>query len=242
MNLTVVILNHKPFINQKLLRSIESANEIIVVQESGVILKGLSSQIKVLYTQISTNFANARNLALEQASNQWVLFLDSDEIPSDSLVKDLPKLINTNTYQGYYLRRFDYFDHSLLKYGETGSIYLLRLAKKSSGRFTRSVHESWKVTGLTIKINQPIYHFRENFVSSFLDRICLYGPLDGQSLSREDKPFSYLRLLVLPKAKFILNFILKRGFLDGYAGLFHAYLMSIQSLSVRVYQWQQENS
>jgi len=65
-----------------------------------------------------------------------------------------------------------------------------------------------------------------------------YSPLDAGQLSQENKPFTYWRLQFNPKAKFIQNYFLKLGFLDGYLGLFQAYLMSVQSLTVRVFQWQ----
>ena len=58
-------------------------------------------------------------------------------------------------------------------------------------------------------------------------------------LTIEGKPFSWFRLLFYPLAKFKLNYIFKAGFLDGTAGLFLAYLLAVQSLSVRVFQWQQ---
>ena len=44
-----------------------------------------------------------------------------------------------------------------------------------------------------------------------------------------------------PLAKFIFNYKMKLGFLDGCLGLFQAYLMSVQSLSVRVFQWCQKS-
>jgi len=123
-----------------------------------------------------------------------------------------------------------------LKHGETGSTKLLRLAKKSAGQFSRSVHETWNIKGRVGELKTPLLHLKENFISRFINRIGHYGPIDSLSLTKEGKPFSWFRLFVYPPAKFIHNYVVRRGVQDGLLGLFHAYLMSVQSLSVRIFQ------
>ena len=69
--------------------------------------------------------------------------------------------------------------------------------------------------------------------------MALYGQIDSKILVSEHKPFSWFRLFIYPLAKFKQNYLFKAGFLDGTAGLFQAYLLAVQSLSVRVFQWEQ---
>lgn len=172
------------------------------------------------------------------ASQPWVLFLDSDEVISKKLQNQIKRALETTLYQGYYLNRQDLIFSKPLKYGETGTIKILRLAKKTAGEFTRSVHETWQIRGRVGELKAPLLHYKSNFTTSFIGKISSYGLLDSQELVNENKPFSYFRLLFFPLAKFIQNYLFKYGFLDGLTGLFHAYLMSLQSLSVRVFQWQ----
>ncbi|MEK7063986.1 MAG: hypothetical protein AAB973_00050, partial [Patescibacteria group bacterium] len=137
-------------------------------------------------------------------------------------------------------KRFDRYFGQTLRHGETGNIKIVRLAKKNAGRFIRPVHEVWQVTGRVGELKNPLFHDRLELVTPFIARIAFYGPLDAKTLISEGKPFSYWRLPVNPLAKFIYNYKIKLGFLDGYLGLFQAYLMSVQSLSVRVFQWQEK--
>ena len=46
------------------------------------------------------------------------------------------------------------------------------------------------------------------------------------------------QMIVYPIGKFINNFILELGFLDGWRGLIYAFIMSLHSLWVRVYWYE----
>jgi hypothetical protein len=143
--------------------------------------------------------------------------------------------------QGFMIQRQDVCFHQTLLHGETGKTKLLRLAKKTSGKFIRPVHETWQIDGEVGELSSPLYHIKDSFVSDFIGRMIQYSNIDADILTKENKPFTYWRLFLNPKAKFIQNYIFRLGFLDGFAGLFSAYLMSVQSLTVRVFQWTKRN-
>ena len=170
---------------------------------------------------------------LSKAKGDWVLFIDDDEIVSLQLAKEITEISNNNA--GYYLNRTDYYYNKPLRHGETAHVKLLRLAKKNAGKFTRPVHEVWQVSGPVSALTNPLLHVHNNLTTDFLNKIAFYGPIDADC-----RPYKR-RNLLLPLAKFIVNYIFRLGFLDGTLGLFHAYLMSIQSLSVRIFQWQKSS-
>lgn len=227
MGLTAVILTNK---TQKDIRptldSVAFANEILVVKDHAN------------DHPLEGDFARQRNYGLKKAKNAWVLFVDDDEIVPPDLAAEIKTAINSTRHNGYYLHRLDYYYSQPLRHGETGTIKLLRLAKKNAGQWVRPVHETWKIDGSVGELTHPLIHNRSDMVTSFINRVVLYGPIDAKALAQEGKPFSLWRLLFNPLAKFIVNYKLKFGFLDGYPGLFQAYLMSVQSLTVRVFQWQ----
>ena len=193
-----------------------------------------------IFNKKLNSFADQRNFGLKKASHSWVLFLDSDEVVSKKLAKEIKKTIKTSNYQGYLLPRQDIILGTTLRHGETGQTKLLRLAKKSAGTYSRHVHETWNIRGRVGELKSPLMHLKKNFITDFIKKISRYGLLDSQELTKENKPFSCFKLLIYPPVKFSQNYIVRRGIQDGLLGLFHAYLMSIQSLSVRVFQWQNE--
>jgi glycosyltransferase involved in cell wall biosynthesis len=223
------------------LQSVVFANEVLVIVDQEKPDK--TSEIpgaRVYYRPLTSDFAAQRNFGLAKAGGDWVLFIDDDEIVTTELADEIKKATGTDRFDAYYLPRRDIIAGKMLKHGETGNMKITRLAKKSVGKFVRPVHEVWEIKGRVGELKNPLLHYRENYISAFIDRIALYGPLDARALKKEGKPFAIWRMILYPKAKFLLNYFLKLGFLDGYLGFFQAYLMSIQSLSIRVFQWQNE--
>lgn len=242
INLSVIVISKTANLPQRFFRQLEFADEVLVVyHDADKINKEFkNSRVRFLRFAFPGSFAKLRNYSLSKARGEWVMFVDTDEIISKSLAKEILGAISNNKIQGYYVPRLDSVFHKVLLHGETGSITILRLARKNAGKFYRSVHEVWKIKGKTKNLINPLIHQKDHFVSEFIGRIDTYSQLDSKQLSNENKPFNYFRLIVYPKAKFILNYFFKKGFLDGNVGLFQAYLMSIQSLSVRIFQWEQK--
>lgn len=225
MGLSAVILtNKRPEEFKKTLDSVAFADEVILIPD---------------HKSPVTDFSLTRNSGLAKAKNDWVLMVDDDEVVSRELAEEIKTAISPpSLFSGFYLRRFDKYHGQILHYGETGNIKIIRLGKKSAGHFTRPVHEVWKIEGSIGVLENPLIHERGELVAPFIDRMIKYSPIDAKELTKEGKPYSLFRLFLNPKAKFIVNYFFKLGFLDGYLGLFQAYLMSVQSLTVRVFQWQ----
>ncbi len=219
MKLSIVVITNKEKLNDHFLELLKFGDELIVE-----------------YSKTLESFAEKRNKALAKAKGDWVLFVDDDEIVSRELAEEILLAINSPIFSGFNLKRVDTVFNEEQKHGEVGNIKILRLAKKKSGEFKRSVHEVWKIQGKIKTLKNPLYHIKDSFVSEFISRMSFYGPLDAASLKSENKNFSYFKLLFLPVAKFVNNYIVKEGYRDGYPGLFLSYLMSIQSLSVRIFQ------
>ncbi len=238
MGLTAVILTNQEIVNiRETIDSVSFANEIILVKDGHPILPKVFKEFTIFFRPLADDFAGQRNYGLSRANEDWVLFVDDDEIVTAKLAEEINRAIKSEKFSGYFLRRLDRYHSQILNHGETGKMKILRLARKTAGRFVRPVHEVWEVKGKKGELHPPLFHERGELVAPFIERMVHYGPIDAKELTKEGKTFSLARLLLNPIGKFFLNYNIKLGFLDGYAGLFQAYLMSVQSLSVRVFQW-----
>lgn len=239
MTLGIVVITNKSVLPISFIRRLAFADKVLFVHESEKPKLDLPlKNAKFLATDPKNNFAQKRNEGLKNINTDWVLFVDDDETISDDLAKEITHSIVKSKFAGYYLTRRDICFYQELKHGEIKDQKILRLARSGSGNFRRSVHEVWSIEGEKGYLASPLYHQKDNFIAQFINKIRQYGPLDADSLNTENKPFNYFRLLFYPKLKFLNNYFLKQGFRDGLPGLFLAYLMSIQSLSVRIYQWE----
>ena len=237
MTLSAIVLTHNSQDTlDTCLSSLYFADELLIIDDQSTdktraIAK--SHHAKVISHPL-TDFAAQRNFALKQATCDWVLFVDSDESVPPTLAKQITKAINSTSINGYYLKRRDIFLNKTLHHGETSQVRLLRLAKKSAGTWQRPVHEYWQIKGKVSTLSYPLQHQRHLSFSQFIDRLNHYTDLDVRALLSENKPFSYLDLFVKPLGKFIYNYFILLGFLDGFPGFVMAFSMSLHSLIVRI--------
>jgi len=222
------------------LESLSFCDEIIVVDDNSndrTVEIAKKTGAIVIKHPLNNDFSSQRNFGLEKARNNWVLFIDADERVSDILAKEIRYKISENKYEGFYIKREDNIWRKKIKHGEAGNIWLLRLGKKGSGEWERSVHEEWKITGKTGKLISPIQHYPHQSIEVFLKEINYYTTLRALELNKSGVKVHWYDIILYPKLKFLKNFILNLGFLDGVHGLVFALMMSFHSFLVRGKLW-----
>ncbi len=214
------------------------------------------------------DFAAQRNFGLEKARGDWVIFVDSDEVVSEALAKEIQAVVRHSRPDresalkadprikseddkkwpgmtgnvGYYFHRRDHMWGRALKYGETANVRLLRLAKKDAGKWKGNVHEIWDIRGITGELSEPLEHFPHPNVAQFLKEINTYSSLRAQQLHKDHIHVSWWHVVLYPTAKFFVNYFWRLGFLDGTNGAVSALMMSFHSFLVRGKLWELGNN
>lgn len=222
------------------LESLSFCDEIVVVDDSSQdrtveIAKKFGA--RVINHALSGDFSRQRNFGLYNAKNEWVLFVDADERVTKGLAAKIVAITNSDSYDGYFIKREDIIWGRRLKYGETSKIRLLRLGKKTSGKWMGKVHEKWLIKGKIGKLSDSLDHYPHQTIAEFLSEINYYSTLRAQELYLKKIDVKWYTILFYPKAKFFLNFILRLGFLDGLPGFVYAIMMSFHSFLVRGKLW-----
>lgn len=238
MKLTAVVLtkNEASQIGD-LIDSLTFCDQVVVVDDYSTDDTRRIAQEKgaqVFKRHLDGDFAAQRNLGLTKAKGDWVLFVDADEQVSAALQTEILEATKNREMYGYYLKRNDLFMGKQLKYGETAQIWLLRLAQKKAGTWSRPVHETWKIPQPVAKLKNPLLHKPHASIESFLTKINLYTSLESRYRKDHGQGFSWIELVLFPVGKFFRNYVLAQGFRDGIPGLSMAYMMSLHSFMVRV--------
>lgn len=193
---------------------------------------------RVFVRHLGSNFSNQRNFGLEKANAEWILYVDSDERVSDVLEGEIMQRIFTlNNYHGYYVKRRDFMWGKKLEFGETANVRLVRLARKGSGIWKGTVHERWDVKGKIGQLHNPLLHYPHQTVKEFLEEINMYTDIRASELYKQSYGTYGVAILSYPLGKFLVNYLFKRGFLDGIQGLLVAILISFHSFLVRSKLW-----
>lgn len=189
---------------------------------------------KVFQRKLGNDFSKQRNFGLEKANGEWVLFIDADERISEKLAQEIKKIVKERPLvSGFYLKRKVKFLGRWLKHGEAGRTGFLRLARRGTGKWQGRVHEEWQAKGKKAALKEPLIHKQNITLSKFIKRINFYSTLRAQELKERGRKFCFFELLFFPPLKFMQNFFLRQGFLDGMPGLILAILMSTHSFFVR---------
>lgn len=228
------------------LQSVKWCDEAIVIDDnsSDKTLEIAKKHKAIVYSHsLSNNFSAQRNFGISKARNEWILFVDSDEVVTDALAYEISSVLglkkdqNLKNLNGFYLKRSDFMWGKQLKYGETGNIKLLRLGRKGFSRWEGMAHEEWKIDGLIGKLINPLLHFPHQTISEFLKEINFYTDIRAQELKNKKAKTYSLSILIYPLGKFLVDYFIKRGFMDGVHGLIFALIMSFHSFLVRSKLW-----
>lgn len=229
------------------LESLSWCEEVIVVDDYSVddsLIVAQKFGARVFQRSLNNNFSQQRNFGLEKAKNQWVFFVDADEIVSSALAKEIYELITQflPTSNGFYIKRTDYLWGRRLEHGEVGSKKLLRIGKKGKGEWVGSVHEEWRIFGEVGVFKNELSHYPHQSIKEFLSEINRYSTLRSQELRQKNITYPMMSIVIFPLGKFFLNYLIRRGFQDGIPGIMVALMMSFHSFLVRVKLWQAWNS
>jgi glycosyltransferase involved in cell wall biosynthesis len=230
------------------LESVSWVDEIIIIDdystdltESVVKQVANNKKIKFYKRRLEDNFSQQRNFGLLKTKYDWVLFIDADERVTPELREEINSfLINKSDKSevGFYIPRKDVIWGKALRHGEAGNIKLVRFARKSNGKWAGNVHEVWNINGKIGELEGNLLHFPHQTISEFLTEINYYTTLRAKELFKKRVKTSVWEIIFYPKAKFVLNYFFKLGFLDGIQGFIFAIVMSFHSFLVRAKLWQ----
>lgn len=226
------------------IHDLKCLNEIIVVDDESTddtlkILKSFTTHsllINIFKRKLDNNFSAQRNFGLSKCKNDWVLFLDADEMPTPETIKYLNNLKPTNGYNYSFKRNIIYLNHSI-SHGQCLDDKPIKIFNKNEGKFIGPVHEVWQSSSATIDSHQTILHHSIKNLNSFLEKINLYSAIRAKQLFAQKKKTSLWEIIFYPKFKFLDLYFLKLGFLDGIPGLVLSLSLSFNSFLVRSKLW-----
>ena len=237
------------------LESVSFCDEIIVVDDYSddrtisVInnINFINKKTKIYQRHLDGDFAKQRNFGLEKTKGEWILFVDADERVTPELREEILEQVRNSPSTGsgpsaFSLRRKDFLFGRWLEHGETGNIKLLRLVRKDKGKWERRVHEELRVRQLADgklgTLEGSLLHYPHQTVSEFLKEINFYTDLNVKEFYKNGIRVPPWAIILYPLAKFVKNYFLKLGFLDGMAGYLQASIMSFHSFMTRAKLWQ----
>jgi glycosyltransferase involved in cell wall biosynthesis len=200
------------------------------------------------------SYSRQKNWALETLPfrNEWVLIVDADERVTPELQREIQAVLPDSACAGYYLNRRFIFLGTWIRHAGWYPSWNLRLFRHRLGRYDdREVHEHVVLDGPSGYLRSDLLHFDRRGLDAFVARHNCYATLEAAArfkaecnapdraklpvglLASPVQRKRFLRERIWPKVPakplmlFVYMYLMRRGFLDGRAGLalcvFHAY-------------------
>ncbi len=163
-------------------------------------------------------FGALRNVAASHAKYDWILALDTDEILSADLLREI-SLLSLESKTVYSIPRHNFYNHKHIKGCGWSPDRVVRLYNRTSTRYSDAeVHESVKIGTLTIQnLKHPIFHTPFRSTSEFLAKMQHYSSLYAHQY-RGKKKSSPLKAFSHSLFAFIRSYFFQFGFLLGAEG------------------------
>lgn len=221
---------------ERCIDSVSFADEIIVVDSysSDGTYEYLSAHpsVKVLQHPFQ-DFTKQKTFAMKQASNDWVLFLDADEVVSNPLRREIVETITgPSQHVAYWFYRKFMFKNAQLRFSGWQTDKNYRLFRKSKVKFCqdRRVHECLEVEGTSGILKHRLVHYSYKKYENYKGKMLHYGRLKARQCHENGKKVNLLKLMVAPIWKFLYNYTIRLGMLDGRKGITVCYLNALSDL------------
>lgn len=245
VDLTVII----PTFNEE--RNIENCIKSVLWANEIIIADGSSTDRTV---EIAKNF-NARILnfppegyadpirqkAVYQAKNDWILFLDADEIIPLDLAKKMSEIVKNNSdFDIIYIPRENYFFGQSLHgagWGVNQDI-LPRMFRKGAIVFDNQIHgfehpvPDSKRMLISEDFSLHIIHFNYISVESFVEKLNRYTTIGSRlRYKKAKKKVTFSKIVVNFLYEFYHRFFVSKGYKEGVTGFVMSAMMSFYRIT-----------
>src|SRR5690554_1606801 len=219
----IITFNEEKFIENCIKSIIDVVDEIVVIDSfSTDKTKEICLKYEVRFIENSfEGYTTQKNFANNKARYDYVLSLDADEELSEQLKQSVLKAKENLDYDGYSFNRLNNYCGKWIKHSGWYPDCKIRLFNRHKAKWKgeNNLHE-------VIVLDNPkshhhlkgdLLHWAYASYSEHCLKINKYTDMAAKNMAGRKK-IGYFKIIVNPFWKFIRNYFVKKGFLDGYQG------------------------
>ena len=208
------------------------ADEIIVVDSNSndnTVNIAKKHEARVI-NQEFLGYIEQKNFAVQQASYDWILSLDCDERLSPELQKAILTIKDDiEVFDAYKMPRKTFYVYRWLNHCWYPDLKTRLFNKHTAHWGGTNPHDHIITTGENVsQLKGDIYHYSFDSISEHLKTIDKFTEIGADELIRKNKKFNFFSPITHATWTFIKLYLLKRGFMDGFAGFVVSVLSFMQ--------------
>ncbi len=223
LSIVIITYNEEKNLERCLISLKDVADEILVVDSYSTdstlkIARAFNARV---ISHPFDGYGEQKNFATSQASYDWVLSLDADEALTPELRQSILRVKENPQYNVYEMPRLTKYCGQWIRHSGWYPDRQTRLYNRTKGRWKeRKVHEYWEVDAKEQKglLAGDLLHYSYSSISEHLQKIEKYSDLAAIESVQQNKDASLTKMLTSPAWHFFHEYIIRRGFLDGFNG------------------------
>lgn len=228
LSAVIITFNEEDKIGKCLKSLLQVADEIIVIDSNSTdrTVDICQSYNATVISQSFLGYIEQKNFALSKASFNYVLSLDADEELSPELIKSILTVKKNFKSDAYEFNRLTNFCGKWIKHGGWYPDKKTRIWNKNIGKWGGTnphdkviLNEGIKV----VKLDGDLLHYSIDSISQHVDQIQKFTSIAAETLHKRGKQTSIATILFNSWFKFIRDYLIRLGFLDGFYGFVIAY-------------------
>lgn len=218
---TLIITKNSGEVIEGCLKSLKRLETETIIVDGGSVDDTLQTARKYgckIYDYKGNDFGKQKAYALQKATSDWVLSLDSDERVSGALVAEIQEILQScsNMFSGYIIPFQNHFLGKLVARG--GEDYkMLRLFRKDSVVIDSAlVHEGFRMkSGKVGNMKSPILHFSYRSLWQMYSKFTDYAIREAEQKAQAGEKSSLKKIFMYPVHMVWARFIKDEGYKDG---------------------------
>ena len=177
-------------------------------------------------------YRDQKQAALEQCTQPWVLALDADEEVSGAMRQDILTFFEKEaaTHDGASFPRKVWFLGRWILHGDWYPDRKLRLVRRDHAKWGGSIeHDKLEVPGRVKICMGDLHHFSFPTMARYVEKINIFADEYLKRQLAAGKSWSPGATIFRPGWRFVRAYVLRRGFLDGFPGLWIAWSTAYQT-------------
>ncbi|WP_183564803.1 glycosyltransferase family 2 protein [Mucilaginibacter sp. SP1R1] len=223
LSVVIITKNEAEMISRSITMLRQITNDIIII-DNGSTDQTLNIAIDNgcrVYQKSWDGYGANKNKGIALARHNWILSIDADEIPDETLLASIQKLKLDDPAIVYDIPFKAYYGNKPINFGNWGRDHHIRLFNRSLVKWSEPpVHETLILPPVinVKKISGYLHHFSVKNAQEHEAKTIHYAQLSALKYLQNGKKASFLKLYIAPLFHFVKTYLFLLGFLDGKEG------------------------
>jgi glycosyltransferase involved in cell wall biosynthesis len=227
------------------IESVRAAAHEILVADSGstdgtlAIVRSMGGCRVIRREYVS--YGDFLNWAVPQAENPWVLVVDADERATESLAAEIRGVLRAGPGEdGYWIRRANHFLGRRVRFSGWQTDRVLRLFRRDLAHYPAPGYHGRPAiaSGHVGRLRGRLLHYPYRSYDEYFRKFHVYTLRQAKRWHEAGKRASLWGLLLSGPSRFLRDYVVRLGVLDGRAGLQVCALAGFYSFMKRARLWE----